>query len=109
MGNVGSEAVSLFEQAADVALDADEGGAAAFDLSCAASILQRFPGLVAYSVPPERPGQLVERARHISDGSVRAVAAIAVADGWSTDSEARSSETVTNAWRGTTTVATPSR
>lgn len=97
VGNVGDEAVALFERAADLAASIGDGDAEAIDAASAATILYRFSGLVGHSVDPARPVALIERARRACAGGPRAEAVVTVAAAWDIDGMPRSPDAVARA------------
>ncbi|GAA0252685.1 ATP-binding protein [Cryptosporangium japonicum] len=85
--NLGSDAVDLLERAAAGADDPDD---AAEDLALAAMYEHRCRGIMGRTVPAEQTEERLARARARSAGGPRAVAAIAMAEGWAPGATARS-------------------
>jgi len=76
---VGNEALRLLRVAADLAASIGDEGGAARDLATMAMYISRAPGIMADRHSPAEAAALVAEARAISDGSLAAEAAIAVA------------------------------
>ncbi|WP_035866153.1 ATP-binding protein, partial [Cryptosporangium arvum] len=85
--NLGSDAVDLLERAAAGAADPD---AAAEDLALAAMYEHRCRGIMGRTVTAEQTEERLARARAVSAGGPRALAAIAMAEGWAPGATARS-------------------
>ncbi len=76
---VGLEALALLQAAADLAVARGDDGAAAYDLAAMSTLVSRCPGIMSDAPTREDALRPLEAARHRSDGSERATAAIAIA------------------------------
>ena len=76
---VGLEALALLQAAADLAIARGDDGAAAYDLAAMSTLVSRCPGIMSEAPTREDALRPLEAARHRSDGSDRATAAIATA------------------------------
>jgi predicted ATPase/DNA-binding CsgD family transcriptional regulator len=76
---VGEETLRLLDEAAGVALEAGDRGAAAEDLAWTAIYLRYAPGIIAVVHDASESEQRLERARNLSGGAAAPEAAIAVA------------------------------
>ena len=77
--HVGLEALALLQAAADVAIARGDDGDAASDLAAMSTLVSRCPGIMSEAPSREDALRPLEAARHRSDGSDRATAAIATA------------------------------
>ncbi|MFG1922615.1 ATP-binding protein [Cryptosporangium sp. NPDC048952] len=85
--NLGSDAVELLERAA---AGSDDPDAAAEDLAYASMYEHRCRGIMGRTVTAEQTEARLARARELCTGGDRAVAAIAMAEGWAPNATARS-------------------
>jgi len=79
---VGEDALRLFRMAADAAVSVGDRAGAARDLATMAMYINRAPGILATLHSLAEANALTAEARHLSDGSPIAEAAIAVAAEW---------------------------
>ncbi len=77
---VGDEALRLFRMAADAAVPAGDRAGAARDLATMAMYVNRAPGIMGTPHSRAEADELVAEARSLSDGSLPAQAALAVAE-----------------------------
>jgi len=84
----GAEAVDLLRAAADAT--GGTGDEAAEDLAMIVMYLYRCPGIMGRPVTVEEAEGYLARAREASRGGARAQAAVAMAEGWAPDFNARS-------------------
>jgi predicted ATPase/DNA-binding CsgD family transcriptional regulator len=76
----GDEAIALHRQAADTALAAGDGPAAARDLALLATLVNRGPGILTQLPPPVDVNELIAEARPLAAGHPDVEAAVLVAE-----------------------------
>jgi predicted ATPase/DNA-binding CsgD family transcriptional regulator len=97
--NVGGETVDLLVDASQLAIQAGRPDDAATDLANAAGLQFRAQGIIHQPVNIQRVQDLLTQARSLHQGGAEASAALAVAQGWSPDADARSREDTEQALR----------